>query len=80
VISVTVLAILMTWIYSNTEESMLMMILFHYGITFTAIIIFPAGLSPIDSVITWMIYTSLQLVVVAIVIAYAGVKKLVRES
>jgi membrane protease YdiL (CAAX protease family) len=80
VISVTILATLMTWIYNNTEESMLMMILFHYGITFSAIIIFPAGLSAIDSVITWMIYTSLQLVVVAIVIAYAGVKRLVRVS
>jgi membrane protease YdiL (CAAX protease family) len=80
VISVTVLATLMTWIYNNTEESMLMMILFHYGITFSAIVIFPAGLSPIDSVTTWMIYTSLQLVVVAIVIAYAGAKRLVRAS
>lgn len=80
VISVTVLATLMTWIYNNTEESMLMMILFHYGITFSAIIILPGGLGAIDSLITWLIYTSLQLVIVAIVIAYAGAKKLVRDS
>jgi len=79
VISVTVLATLMTWIYNNTEESMLMMILFHYGITFSAIIILPGGLGAIDSLITWLIYTSLQLIVVAIVVAYAGVKRLVRD-
>jgi len=80
VISVTVLATLMTWIYNNTEESMLMMILFHYGITFSAIIILPGGLGAIDSLITWLIYTSLQFVIVAIVLSYAGAKRLVRDS
>ena len=80
VISSTALAILMTWVYNNTEESMLMMVLFHYSITFTAIVILPMGLGAIDSVITWLIYTSLQLVVVAIVVAYAGAKRLVRDS
>jgi len=78
-IQITAIAILMTWVYNNTKGSMLLMVLFHAGITFSAVIFSTLTLSAMDSLWHNLISTALLWLIVAIVVARTGARQLVRE-
>ena len=78
-IQIIALAILMTWVYNNTKGSMLLMVLFHASLTFSAIIFSTSTLSAMDSLWDNLIITALLWVIVAIVVTGTGARLLVRE-
>ena len=43
-------ALLMTWVFNNTRGNVLLSVLFHYGITSSAILLGPLDLSPVENV------------------------------
>ena len=70
----------MTWVHNNTRQSMLLMILFHYGITATAQISSGVTMSVADGLWHGLVYAALYWLVALVVIAIAGPKRLVREA
>jgi len=80
ILGVTAQTITMTWVHNNVRQSLLLMVLSHYGITFTAMFLFPLSMSVIAGLQHWLIYAACYWLAALIVIAIAGPKRLVRES
>ncbi len=78
-ILMTAQSVLMTWVYNNTRGSLLLMVLFHAGITGSAIILSAQSLSPLDSLWHSVVSAALYWLAVAVVIATTGAKRLARE-
>lgn len=79
-ILMTAQSILMTWVYNNTRGSLLLMVLFHAGITGSAIILSAQSLSATDSLWHSVVSAALYWLAVAVVVGMTGAKRLVRES
>jgi membrane protease YdiL (CAAX protease family) len=74
------MATAMTWVHSNTGQSLLLMLVFHFGITFTAQTMSGVNMPVADGLWHGLIYSAVYWVVAATIIAMAGPKRLVRES
>jgi len=68
----------MTWVYNNTK-SLLLAVLFHASLTASSIIFLPTLPSAVDDLQMYLVFSALYWLVAAIVVAVAGVKRLVRE-
>jgi membrane protease YdiL (CAAX protease family) len=80
IVAVTAQTTVMTWVHNNARQSLLLMILSHFGITFTAGFLFPLSMSVIEGLRHWLIYAVFYWLAALVVIAIAGPKRLVRES
>lgn len=73
-ITMTLLSILFTWIYNNTNRSILSVLLFHASINFSSFKLFPV----FESELSLSIYTLLILLTAICVIIFWGPRKFVR--
>jgi len=80
IVAITAQSTVMTWVHNNARQSLLLMILFHFGLTSTTLFLFPLSMSVADGLWHSLIYAALYWVVALIVIVTAGPKRLVRES
>ena len=64
------------WLY----VPLLLMVLLHYSITFTASFLFPLSMTVAEGLRHWLVYAALYWLAALIVIAIAGPKRLVRGS
>lgn len=74
-ITMTLLSILFTWIYNNTNRSVLAVLLFHASINFSSFKLFPV----FESELSLSIYTLLILATAVCVVIFWGRKKLRRD-
>jgi len=80
IVAVTAQTTLMTWVHNNARQSVLLMILFHFGLTSTAQFLFPLNMSVMEGLRHQLTYAAFYWLAAAIVIATAGPRRLVRES
>ena len=80
IVAVTAQVTVMTWVHNNAKQSLLMMILFHFGLTSTTMLLFPLSMSVKEGLRHQLIYAALYWLVALFVVATAGPKRLVRES
>jgi membrane protease YdiL (CAAX protease family) len=58
IIGVTAQTVVMTWIHNNAKQSLLLMVLAHYSVTFTAMFLFPLSMSVVAGLQHWLIYAA----------------------
>ena len=80
IIAVTAQTTVMTWVHNNARQSLLMMVLFHFGLTSTTLVLFPLSMSVVEGLRHQLIYGAFYWLAALVVIAVAGPKRLVRES
>ena len=80
ILGVTAQSIVMTWVHNNARQSLLLMILFHYGITATTLFLFQPNMPVMQGLRHWLIYAAFYWLAALIVIATSGPKRLMRES
>ena len=80
IVAVTAQTTVMTWVHNNARQSLLLMILFHYGITATTLFLFQPNMPVMQGLRHWLIYAAFYWLAALIVIATSGPKRLVRES
>lgn len=78
VVGITAQSVVMTWIYNNTKQNMLPMIMMHYSITFTAMFMFPLSVPAFGIIQHWLIYDAFYWLVAAIIIARSGPEYFIR--
>jgi len=78
-IEMTAYAILMTWVLNNTRGSLTMAILMHASFTASQIIFLPV-MSAVDSLWIGAVFSGLLWIMVLIVVAVTGPKRLAREA
>lgn len=78
-VEMTAYAILMTWVWNNTRGSLAMAILMHASFTASQIIFLPL-LSAVDSLWIGGVFSALLWLMVVIVVAATGPKRLAREA
>ena len=79
-LGVTAQTIVMTWIHNSRKQSLLLMVLCHYSITFTAMFLFPLSMSVAEGLQHWLVYAAFYWLAAGIIVAIAGSKRLVRDS
>jgi len=79
-IAITAQTTVMTWVHNNARQSLLLMILFHFGLTSAAQFLFPLNMSVMKGLQHQPIYAAFYWLAAALVIARAGPKHLMRES
>jgi membrane protease YdiL (CAAX protease family) len=80
ILGVTAQTVVMTWIHNSGKQSLLLMVLTHYSITFTAMFLFPLSMSVAEGLQHWIVYAAFYWLAVGIIVAIAGAKRLVRDS
>lgn len=80
ILGVTAQTTVMTWVHNNAKKSLLLMVLCHYGITFTAMFLFPLSMSVAQGLQHWLVYAAFYWLAAGIIVAITGSKRLVRES
>ena len=70
----TAYSILMTWVYNNTKSSLLLILLFHFSITSSAILLSQSGLSLTDSLRVSLMSAGIFWIIAATVIHMTGAK------
>jgi membrane protease YdiL (CAAX protease family) len=80
IVAITAQSTVMTWVHNNARLSLLLMILFHFGLTSTGLFLFPLNMSVMEGLRHQLIYAAFYWLAAVIVIATAGPKHLVRES
>ena len=80
VLDVLPISLIMTWVHNNARESMLMMILCHFGITSSAIVFALSNATPKEEVRNALIFTGIRLLVALAIIVATGPERLVREA
>ena len=74
------MTIAMTWVHNSTGKSMLLMLLFHFSITFTAQVYSVVDMPVAGGLWHGVINSLIWWVVGAIIIAWAGAKRLARSA
>ncbi len=80
IVAITAQSTVMTWVHNNARQSLLLMILFHFGLTSTTLFLFPLNMPVMEDLRHQLIYAALYWLVALFVIVTAGPKRLVRES
>lgn len=80
ILGVTAQTTVMTWVHNNARQSLLLMVLSHYVITFTAMFLFPLSMSVVEGLQHWLIYATFYWLAALIVIVAAGPKRLVHKA
>ena len=80
IVAVTAQTTVMTWVHNNTKQSLLMMILCHFGLTSAALFLFPLTMSAAEGLRHQLMYAAFYWLAAAIVISRAGPRHLMRES
>lgn len=75
VVAITAQSTIMTWIHNNSRQSLLLMILFHFGLTSNALFLFPLNMSIVEGLQHQMNYAVIYWVAVMIVIVTGGLKR-----
>lgn len=78
IVGITAQSIVMTWIYNNTNQNLLLIIMMHYSIIFTAMFMFPLTLTANTVVQHWLIYNTFYWFVAVGVVAETGSEYFVR--
>jgi len=73
------IAILMTWVYSNTKGSMLLIVLFYASAVASAVIFTQTNISAEEQLLHVLIQAAPCWLIAMIVVATAGAERLVRE-
>ena len=80
IVAITAQCTVMTWVHNNARQSLLLMILFHFGLTSTTQFLFPLNMPVMEGLRHQLIYAAFYWLAALFVIATAGPKRLVRES
>lgn len=80
IVAVTAQTTVMTWVHNNAGQSLLLMVLFHFGLTSTTLVLFPLSMSVTEGLRHQLIYAAFYWLAALVVIAIAGPKRLVRGS
>jgi membrane protease YdiL (CAAX protease family) len=80
IVAVTAQTTVMTWVHNNARQSLLLMVLFHFGLTGTTLFLFPLNMSVMDGLRHQLIYGVLYLLAALVITATAGPRRLVRET
>ena len=80
IFAVTAQTTVMTWIHNNAKQSLLLMVLSHFGLTSAALFLFPLNMPVVEGLQHQLLYGALYWLAAVVVIAAAGPKRLVRAS
>jgi len=73
-------ALLMTWVFNNTRGNVLLGVLFHYGITSSAILLGPLDLSPVENVNSTLVNVFVYWVIAGVLLIIYGGSHLARSA
>jgi membrane protease YdiL (CAAX protease family) len=80
IVAVTAQTTVMTWIHNNARQSLLLMILSHFGLTSAALFLFPLDMSVGEGLRHQLLYAAFYWLAALVVIARAGPQRLVRKA
>jgi len=72
IVAITAQSTIMTWMHTNTRQSLLVMILFHYSLTGSAMLVFPLELSVTDGLQHQLVYAVSYWIAAGLLIAKYG--------
>jgi membrane protease YdiL (CAAX protease family) len=79
IVAMTAQSVVVTWLYNNSRQSLLLVMLYHYSLTFTAIFTSPLSSSESAMLPHWLIFALFYWVAALIIIVTSGSEHLVRK-